>query len=306
VYWNQPNKLPTGFEGCDRNASGLPVVAPRLRPREPADRPRQAARPAEEYDCLGICAGNVRFVNPGPESRFSPPAARTRARWRLAVISLAVIGAALVIWRFTPLAEWATAQRMTLLIAELQNAWWGPLAVVALYIVGGVIVFPITLLIAATAVVFEPLSAVALSFVGVLANAIVTYVIGATLVRGTMHAAFDRTVQQVNAALKDRGVVAVAVIRNVPLAPFTFVNMAMGAVGVRLHDYLIGTALGIAPGIVAFSVFGHQLRAILSRPTFANIALLAIAILGWAALSVLLQALISRRNAHKARNAKEG
>jgi phospholipase D1/2 len=235
---------------------------------------------------------------------LSQPAARTRARWLLAVISLAVIGAALVIWRFTPLAEWATAQRMAELIAEVQNAWWGPLAVVALYIVGGVIVFPITLLIAATAVVFDALSALALSFVGVLANATVTYLIGATLVRGTLHAAFGRTVQRVNTALQDRGVIAVAVIRNVPLAPFTFVNIAMGAVGVKLRDYLIGTALGIAPGVIAFSVFGHQLRAILSQPTFANIALLVVAVLGWAALSVLLQALISRRNAQKTRNAK--
>jgi uncharacterized membrane protein YdjX (TVP38/TMEM64 family) len=104
--------------------------------------------------------------------------------------------------------------------------------------------------------------------------------------------------------LQDRGVIAVAVIRNVPLAPFTFVNIAMGAVGVKLRDYLIGTALGIAPGVIAFSVFGHQLRAILSQPTFANIALLVVAVLGWAALSVLLQALISRRNAQKTRNAK--
>lgn len=264
-----------------------------------------AARPPEEYDCQVLVRANVIFVNPGPDSAFPQPA-RTRARWLLAVISLAVIGAALVIWRFTPLAEWATAQRMTGLIGELQNAWWGSIAVVALYIVGGLVVFPVTLLIAATAVVFDPLIAVALSSVGVLANATVTYAIGATLVRGTMHAAFGRTVQRVNAALKDRGVIAVAVIRNVPLAPFTLVNIAMGAVGVRLRDYLIGTALGIAPGIVAFSIFGHQLRAILSRPTFANVALLAVAILGWAALSVLLQALISRWNAHKARNMKIG
>ena len=193
---------------------------------------------------------------------------------------------------------------MAELIADLQNAWWGPLAVVVLYIAGGVIVFPVTLLIAATALVFDSLSAVALSFVGVLANATVTYLIGATLVRDTLHAAFGRTVQRVNTALQDRGIIAVAVIRNVPLAPFTFVNIAMGAVGVKLRDYLIGSALGIAPGIIAFSIFGHQLRAILSRPTFANIALLAVAILGWAGFSLLLQVLISRWNAHKARNAK--
>lgn len=245
-------------------------------------------------------------MNPAPDSPVAPIGARTKARWLLAVVSLAVLGTALVIWRFTPLAEWATAQRMTELITALQAAWWGPAAVVALYIVGGLIVFPVTLLIAATGVVFDPAVAIALSFVGVLANATVTYAVGATVVRDTMHAAFGRTVQRVNAALKDRGVIAVAVIRNIPLAPFTFVNIAMGAVGVRWRDYLIGTALGITPGILAFSIFGHQLRAILSRPTLANLALLVAAILGWIALSVLLQAMISRWNVRKARNAKTG
>lgn len=243
-------------------------------------------------------------MNPGPDSALPRPDARAKARWLLGVITLVIVSVAVVLWRFTPLAEWASAQRMAEVIADLQSAWWGALAVIAIYIVGGLIAFPLTLLIAATGVVFDPVTAVVLSFIGVLANATATYLVGATLIRGTMHAAFGRTIQRVNAALTDRGVIAVAVIRNIPLAPFTLVNIAMGAVGVRPRDYFIGTALGVAPGVTAFSVFGHQLRAILSRPTAANIALLAAAILGWIALSLLLQALISRWNARRARSAK--
>lgn len=242
-------------------------------------------------------------MNPGPDSALPEPNARAKARWLLGVITLGLIGAVVVVWRFTPLADWATAQRVATVIADLQSAWWGPLAVIAIYIVGGLIAFPLTLLIAATAVVFDPFTAVALSFAGVLANAAATYAVGATLVRRTMHAAFGRTIRRVNAAMTDRGVIAVAVIRNIPLAPFTLVNIAMGAVGVRPRDYFIGTALGAAPGITAFSVFGYQLREILSRPTFPNIVLLAGVILGWIALSLLLQSLISRWNARR-RNAK--
>jgi phospholipase D1/2 len=235
----------------------------------------------------------------GPDAPLSQAAGRTRARWLLAVVAATIVGLALLLWRFTPLAQWVTPQRIAGEIATLQQAWWGPVAIIALYVAGGLIVFPVTLLIAATAVVFEPLEALALSFVGVLANAIATYVIGTTLMRGTVRTAFGRTVQRVDAALQGRGVIAVAVIRAIPLAPFTLVNIAMGAVGVRLRDYLFGTALGVAPGIIAVTVFGHQLREIINRPTAVNVALLVAAIGGWVALSLLLQSLVSRWNARK-------
>lgn len=236
-----------------------------------------------------------------PTPSPDPIGSHVRARWRLAGIALLLVAAAIVLWRFTPLAAWADAQRVTGLLTDLRSSAWGSLAVIGLYLVGGLIAFPVTLLIAATALVFDPLPAVALSFIGVLANALLTYWVGAKLVRGTMHAAFGRTVQRVTAALTNRGVIAVAVIRTVPIAPFTFVNVAMGAVGVRLRDYLVGTALGVAPGVTAFSVFGHQLREIIERPTFTNVALLAAAVLAWIALSLLLQSWISKRNARPRR-----
>lgn len=234
-------------------------------------------------------------MNSGTDSPLVQASLQARARWLLAAMTIVIIAAGVLVWRFTPLAEWATAQHLTTQLDNLQSTWWGPVAVLALYVVGGLIFFPITLLIAATAVVFDPLTAVSLAFVGVMANSTATYAVGAKLIRGTVHAAFGRTVQRVNAALTDRGVIAVAVIRTIPIAPFTLVNIAMGAVGVRLRDYLCGTALGIAPGIAAFTVFGHQLREIISRPTMANVALLVAAIVGWIGLSLLLQAVISRR-----------
>ena len=46
-----------------------------------------------------------------------------------------------------------------------------------------------------------------------------------------------------------------AVVRNLPVAPFTIVNMVAGASHIKLGDFLLGTALGMAPGIVAIMVF---------------------------------------------------
>ena len=41
---------------------------------------------------------------------------------------------------------------------------------------------------------------------------------------------------------------AVAAIRLVPIAPFTFVNFAAGASAIKLVDYVAGTLVGMLPG----------------------------------------------------------
>ena len=52
-----------------------------------------------------------------------------------------------------------------------------------------------------------------------------------------------------------------------PVAPFTIVN-ARGRRehGIGLVDYLIGTALGMAPGIVMLTLLGTQLAEVLTSP----------------------------------------
>ena len=56
-----------------------------------------------------------------------------------------------------------------------------------------------------------------------------------------------------------QGVVAVAMIRMVPIAPFSLVNVLAGASRLRLSDFLIGTVLGMAPGIVMMAALGSQI-----------------------------------------------
>jgi uncharacterized membrane protein YdjX (TVP38/TMEM64 family) len=64
---------------------------------------------------------------------------------------------------------------------------------------------------------------------------------------------------------------------------------------VRLRDYVLGTALGVLPGTVALTAFGHQLRAIVERPTLTNVGVLVGIVLAWIALSLALQRWVGRR-----------
>jgi phospholipase D1/2 len=218
-----------------------------------------------------------------------------RSRWTVIVIACAgLIGLALL-WRYTPLANAVQPDRLAAWLERFSNSPWGPLIAVALFVAAGFVMMPVLLLITATALVFEPFVAVAISLSGSLLSSAGVYGVGAKFVRGGAHKAFGPAVERVRKALHSRGVISIAAIRMLPIAPFGVVNLAAGSIGVRFWDFLLGTALGLAPGIVVLSVFGRQVRELWQQPTVRGALTVVGVAVGWVLLSVGLQRLVSRR-----------
>ena len=65
-------------------------------------------------------------------------------------------------------------------------------------------------------------------------------------------------------------------LRVVPVAPFTLVNMFIGASGIRFWDFFLASLVGRVPGIFTLALFGVQLENALRKPGLASFALLAI------------------------------
>ena len=63
---------------------------------------------------------------------------------------------------------------------------------------------------------------------------------------------------------------------------------------ITFTQFMLGTALGMLPGIFMMSVLGHQLSQIILHPNAFSLAMLAGAVLGWIALSIGIQALVSK------------
>jgi uncharacterized membrane protein YdjX (TVP38/TMEM64 family) len=225
---------------------------------------------------------------------------KRRARWTLLVLLGVLIAAATLLWRFTPLRDAATPDQLAAWIRTFENAKWAPAAVIGIFVAGGLVVFPLVVLIAATAIVFDPASAVALSLSGSLASAAALYIIGAKFTRGSLHDAIGPAVQKVQAALERQGIIAIAVLRTVPVAPFTLVNLAAGSIGVRFRDYLIGTLLGLIPGISVITAFGRQLRLVWEDPSPARVGAVVGVIAAWIVLSLILQRAVTRWSDRKA------
>jgi uncharacterized membrane protein YdjX (TVP38/TMEM64 family) len=90
-----------------------------------------------------------------------------------------------------------------------------------------------------------------------------------------------------------KGVVAVAMIRMVPIAPFSIVNLVAGASELSLRDFMLGTVLGMAPGIAVMAALGAQIADLARNASWGNVLLLALAIAAWIALCLGVQFLVT-------------
>src|SRR3546814_10069304 len=71
------------------------------------------------------------------------------------------------------------------------------------------------------------------------------------------------TLNRLSERLGERGIVSMAIIRIVPFAPFSVVNLLAGATHIRFSDFMLGTALGTAPGALALILLGDRLAEVM-------------------------------------------
>jgi phospholipase D1/2 len=240
-----------------------------------------------------------------PERPIAPPAflqtfvgERPRAqplrRFAMIIGVGIVIVALMLAWRFTALSALAHPDHIRQWLSDIAEMPGAPLIVVAMFVVGGLLVFPVLLLIAATAAAFGPWLGFALASTGAIASAIVTYGVGAAIGRRAMEKVLGPRLHRVRRGIVRRGVLAVAAIRLVPIAPFTLVNLVAGASKIPFVDYLLGTIVGMAPGLILMSALGYQIWSVITAPTLTNVLLFILAVFGWLAVSIGTQGLLLR------------
>ncbi|MBX6425432.1 MAG: VTT domain-containing protein [Variibacter sp.] len=228
------------------------------------------------------------FVNDGAAAHM-----KMSTLLKLALAAIGLVALALA-WQYTPLASLAAPEAVRAGLLRVADGYWTPFAVISIYIAAGLVAFPVTVLIAVTAATFGPLFGLAYATAGALASALIVYLVGAWAGKDAVHDLLGPRLDRIRRRIVNRGVIAIALIRLVPVAPFTFVNLVAGASEIRLHEFLIGTILGMAPGLVVMSALGHQAYQILTRPTAGNVALLGACIVGWIALSLGVQIVVSK------------
>ena len=192
----------------------------------------------------------------------------------------ALAAALAAVWRLTPLRQLLDPDRLAALGRALRGHPYAPLGAIAAYLVGGLVFFPITLMLAATAIVFRPGPAIAISLCGVLASAAETYGLGRLV--GRFRAGWLRgpRMARLQAQLHRRGTLAVVAARLQPVGNFSLINMTAGALGIPFGSYMLGNALGVLPGVLGLTLFADRLGRTIRHPHAGNLLVLAAVTVG--------------------------
>ena len=178
---------------------------------------------------------------------------------RLALIA-ALIGAAAALGRFTPLAEIASADNVVAWTKAFAATWWAPIVVMAAYTPACFVMFPRPLITLASVIAFGPWLGFLYSLVGIVAAAIITYFAGRRMRRDTVRRLAGPKIERMVGVLRKHGLLAMSLLRLVPIAPFFVVGLVAGAVRLKLWHLAAGTAIGMLPGTLAATIFGDQLE----------------------------------------------
>jgi uncharacterized membrane protein YdjX (TVP38/TMEM64 family) len=244
-------------------ASGKPVVAALAAAQRGSPgshrRETQRARDVASVEREDVEASEILIELGDPESavtaeriaqRLDPVRGRPLLKWTLGMTAAAVLVlAAVALLRYLPSGGSGFVERATSALAALRGSSWGVPIVLLAFAVGSIVSFPILVLIGATVLALGPWLGFACAALGTLMAASITFWLGRKIGRRPLRRWLGRRAQLLERRLERRGIVAVALIRKVPIVPFTLVNMLIGASGLTYRDFIVGTAIGMLPGL---------------------------------------------------------
>ena len=213
------------------------------------------------------------------------PGLRLRAAFTLVLFAALILSLAGVWAVFSQEADAAVRDVLQLTVSD----WTTPVVVVVVFLVGAALMVPVTLMIIGASATLGLVWGLTYAALGTLVSAAVFYGLGAWLGTGVVRRVTGGRLGKVRDAIRRGGVLAIAAIRFVPLAPFSFINLAAGATSVGFWPFIVGTALGMAPGFIVLSALGDRLYRVVSEPTVAGIAIVFALLLLWLATLLFAQ-----------------
>src|SRR2546425_8559669 len=134
---------------------------------------------------------------------------------------------------------------------------WGPVAFIALYVLGSIAFVPGALLTLAAGAVFGLWRGALIVFTGAVLGSSSAFAIARTLGRERVTAwiARDERMAAVGRAVAGKGVTVVLLLRLSPIFPYNVLNYALGLSGIRYRDFLMGS-IGMLPGTFLYTYYG--------------------------------------------------
>ncbi len=209
-----------------------------------------------------------------------------RALWMfIGFLSVLIILA--LIWRFawnSDLLSVEQAQSALSTASSWHGKFWLWPLITAVFVVLLLLMFPLTILVVLTGFLYGPWWGFCYATLGTLASSVVSYEVGRFSGQRVLLRFGGKRLRNASRFMGDRGIRTMILINLLPLAPFTLTNIMAGASHIRFRPYLIGSAIGIIPGLALVNFAGSELNNVIQGADKENIAfsigiLIAIALL---------------------------
>jgi len=230
----------------------------------------------------------LRAGAPLPSAAMAP-----RLKTTLQIAGLCVVAAALVaVWVFTPVGDYADPDKIAELIKPLTQSPFLPLYILGAFLVAGALLISVWLIIFQACLLYSPAVAFPLALFGATLSAVTYYGLGRLLGRDVVARLAPPRVQR---ALERTSLESIVAIRVLPILPFTLVNMTCGAFGVPFRTFLLGTVIGMAPGVLGMTFLGDRLLSVIKNPSPASIGALIAVVVALVVVAQLLRRRAARR-----------
>lgn len=240
-------------------------------------------------------------LSTAPEGPSSRRVSLRGAILRFAVL-VAFLVAAFLVFRYTPLSEYLTREKMVALMADLRSAWWAPVALIGLYVVVSPSGLPVSPLIWAGGIVFGVGWGWFYNFLGALLGASASFFLARALGRDlVLHVASATLLERAERLLERHGFWALVRVRFLPI-PFSIINYGAALAGIRWPVFITTSTIGLAPSMVIWTYFGYALFSVTSADRGEVIRNLIVALI----LALGLTFLVPLRNAWKKRRYQNG
>ena len=200
-------------------------------------------------------------------SRASTRAARSEAdersskrpAWGKILLIALILAALAAAWRYTPLAEFLTLERINRFARVVRETRWAPIALVIAYTPAAMLMFPRALLTLLAIIAFGLWAGIGYAAAGILLAAVFLYCAGRTMKYQVVRRLAGEKLEPVRRVLRNHGIMAIFALNMVPAPPFAIQSAIAGACRVPIWHYVLGSILGMAPGLLAWTAFGGQI-----------------------------------------------
>jgi phospholipase D1/2 len=202
-----------------------------------------------------------------------------RLAMRLLIIA-AIIASLPMIWIWTPLNRWLNFQTIMYWQETVKNYPGAFFFVMGIFLVGSLVLFPMSILNVATIITFGPIWGNIYSLIGWLLSATMGFAIGRAMGHDTLRKIVGSRLDLLVHRAGRHGFLTVLTIRVLPVAPFTVGNLFVGSSGIHFRDFIAASTLGRIPGMILMTLAGVQIENALRHPAVGTVVVVVVVLIG--------------------------